>query len=38
MYIGRPPSVCVSVCLSLAACPHYSTYPDVTWGKVSGGS
>jgi len=22
--------VCVSVCLSAAACPHYSTDPDVT--------
>ena len=27
-------SVCVYVCLSLAACLHYSTYPDVTWGMV----
>jgi len=24
--------VCVSVCLSTAACPHYCTDPDVTWG------
>ena len=23
--------VCVSVCLSAAACPHYCTDPDVTW-------
>ena len=23
-------SVCLSVCLSLAACPHYCTDPDVT--------
>ena len=26
--------VCVSVCLSAAACPHYCTDPDVTWGVV----
>jgi len=25
--------VCVSVCLSLAAFPHYCTDPDVTWGN-----
>jgi len=24
-------SVCVSVCLSRTACPHYCTDPDVTW-------
>jgi len=24
--------VCVSVCLSAAACLHYCTNPDVTWG------
>jgi len=24
-------SVCVSVCLSAAACPHYCMYPDITW-------
>jgi len=24
-------AVCVSVCLSLAAFPHYCTDPDVTW-------
>jgi len=35
MYIGQDPlSVCVSVCLSLAAFPHYCTDPDVTWGMV----
>jgi len=26
--------VCLSVCLSLAAFPHYCTDPDVTWGMV----
>jgi len=26
-------SVCRSVCLSLAACPHYCTGPDVTYGN-----
>jgi len=25
--------VCVSVCLSAAACPHYCTDLDVTWGS-----
>jgi len=25
--------VCVSVCLSAAACLHYCTDPDVTWGN-----
>jgi len=29
-------SVCVSVCLSTAACPHYCTDPDVTWGSGRG--
>jgi len=24
------------VCLSLAACPHYCTDPDVTWGNGKG--
>jgi len=24
------------VCLSLAACPHYCTDPDVTWGNGRG--
>jgi len=28
--------VCVSVCLSAAACPHYCTDPDVTWGSCRG--
>ena len=28
--------VCVSVCLSAAACPHYCTDPDVTWGSGRG--
>jgi len=28
--------VCVSVCLSAAACPHYWTDPDVTWGSGRG--
>ena len=37
MYIchGRL-SVCVSDCLSLAAFPHYSMDPDVTWGNGPG--
>jgi len=29
-------AVCVSVCLSLAAFPHYCMDPDVTWGMVGG--
>jgi len=29
-------SVCLSVCLSAAACPHYCTDPDVTWGSARG--
>jgi len=28
--------ICVSVCLSTAACPHYCTHPDVTWQNDSG--
>jgi len=28
--------VCVSVCLSEAACPHYCTDPDITWGSGRG--
>ena len=28
--------VCLSVCLSAAACPHYCTDPDVTWGSGGG--
>jgi len=36
-------AVCVSgiylcVCLSLAACPHYCTDPDVTWKNGVGGA
>jgi len=35
MYCGHASLyVCVSVCLSAAACPHYCTDPDVTWGVV----
>jgi len=33
MYIGHAR---LYVCLSLAACPHYCTDPDVTWGMVGG--
>ena len=29
-------SVCLSVCLSAAVCPHYCTDPDVTWGSGRG--
>ena len=29
-------SVCLCVCLSAAACPHYCTDPDVTWGSGRG--
>jgi len=28
--------LCVSVCLSVAVCPHYCTDPDVTWGRGRG--
>jgi len=28
--------VCVSACLSAAACPHYCTDPDVIWGSGRG--
>ena len=28
--------MCVSVCLSVAACPHHCTDPDVTWGNGRG--
>ena len=28
--------MCVSVCLSLSAFPHYITDPDVTWGNGRG--
>jgi len=34
MYNGHGRYVCMSVCLSLVACPHYCTDPDVTWGTV----
>jgi len=27
-------SVCLYVCLSAAACPHYCRDPDATWGSV----
>jgi len=34
MYIGHARlCVCLHVCLSLAAFPHYCTNPDVTWGN-----
>jgi len=37
MYCGHArPCVCLSVCLSAAACLHYCTDPDVTWGSDSG--
>jgi len=37
MYIGHTRlSVCVSVCLSLAAFPHYCMDLDVTWGNGRG--
>ena len=37
MYCGHALlSVCLSVCLSAAACPHYCTDPDVTWGSGRG--
>jgi len=29
-------SVCLSMCLSAAACPYYCTDPDVTWGSGRG--
>ena len=28
--------ICLCACLSIAACPHYSTDPDVTWGNSRG--
>ena len=34
MYIGHG-SLCLCVCLSLAALPHYYTDPDATWGNGS---
>jgi len=37
MYCGHARlCVCLSVCLSAAACPHYCTDPDVTWGSGRG--
>jgi len=37
MYIGYARlRVCLSVCLSLAAFPHYCTDADVTWGNGRG--
>ena len=37
MYCGHARlCVCVSVCLSAAARPHYCTDPDVTWGSGRG--
>jgi len=37
MYIGHVRLyVCVTVCLSLAAFPHYCTDPDITWGNGRG--
>jgi len=34
MYISQASRACVSVCLFLAAFPHYCTDPDVTWPMV----
>ena len=37
MYCGHARlCVCLSVRLSAAACPHYCTDPDVTWGSGRG--
>jgi len=37
MYIGHTRLyLCLSVCRSLAAFPHYCTDLDVTWGMVGG--
>ena len=35
MYCGHT-RLCVSVCLPAAACQHYCTDPDVTWGNGRG--
>jgi len=35
MYCGHV-CLCLSVCLSAAACPHYCTDPDVTWWSSRG--
>jgi len=37
MYCGHVHlCLCLSVCLSVAACPHYCMDPDVTWGSGRG--
>jgi len=36
MYYWSRPSVCVCVCLSFAAFPHYCKDLDVTWGNGRG--
>ena len=37
MYFGHARlCVCLSVCLSAAACQHYCTDPDVSWGSGRG--
>jgi len=36
MYCGHARLCVLSVCLSAAACPHYCTDPDVTWGSGRG--
>jgi len=36
MYSGHVTAVCVSVCLSLAAFPHYCMELDVSWGNRRG--
>jgi len=37
MYCGHARlCVCLSVCLSAVACPHYCTDSDVTWGSGRG--
>ena len=35
MYCGHA-RLCVCLCLSAAACPHYCTDPDVNWGSGRG--
>ena len=35
IYCGVVTRVCVSVCLSAAACLHYCTDPDVTWRSAA---
>ena len=35
MYSGHS-RLCVSVCMSAAACPHYCTNADVTWSNGRG--